>query len=59
MLQRLQSQKSQQERALHKSVENKDLHSAIEHEASYKLLEWVIELPHTLMKEFANSGDNT
>lgn len=57
MLQRLQSQKSLRERAVHRAIENNDLNDAIRQEASFKLIEWVIELPHMLIKEFGNSGD--
>ena len=42
-----------------RAIENNDLNEAIRHEASYKLLEWVIELPHSMIKEFGNSGENT
>ena len=55
--QRLQSQKSLRERAVRRAIENNDLNDAIRQEASFKLIEWVIELPHTLIKEFGNSGD--
>lgn len=57
MLNRFQSQRLQRERALHKAIEKKDLNDAISQEASYKLLGWVIELPHQLLQEFADSGD--
>ena len=59
LVERLQSQKSLQDRALHRAIENKDLNGAISHEASYKNIEWVIELPHQMIKEFGKSGDNT
>ena len=57
LVQKLQSQRTLRERAVHKAIDNKDLEGAIEQEASYKILGWVIELPHQLIKEFGNSGD--
>ena len=59
LVNRLQSQRVIRERSVHRAIDNKDLNDAIEQEASYKLLGWVIELPHQLMKEFGNSGENT
>lgn len=60
MEQKLLYHRSLREKALHRAINNKDLNSAIEEEASYKILTWVIELPHKLIKEFGNdSGENT
>ena len=57
LVEKLQSQKSLRQRAINRAIENNDLNAAIREEASFKLIEWVIELPHQLIKEFGNSGD--